>query len=177
MKNKISIQNYTTFINYVSDKIIEEGIEYREFWIAYTLATMFFDFKAETTKNGEIIVNDIWEQLDNVKVIPNNEQISVIDIVFNDFNICESGFPINYAVYNSMINKIDEKVRNHTTKENNKTPLNESLAFLVHKFTAGIDKYQEKLEDINFSEMFELLQTVSSELNNEKEGKVITSAK
>lgn len=181
MVNKISMQKYITFIDYVAKKIIEDGIEYKEFWIAYTTATMFFGYKANK-ENDEIDVNIVWDKLEGIKVNVDNEEYSLIDIIFNVHVLksFKNDFPIDYTVYKSMLEKIDYKINAYIQKENHKTPLSDALALLVYKLDTGIEQYQEKIKDINFSEIVELLQVVKSENNNSqtnKKGNGITSAK
>lgn len=165
-KKEFTFVDYLTFITAVTNKVIENGEEYKRFYIALIAANMFFNYEPETNENGDFNMNQVWNDLrafNGIKDADGNVVFANVDLYkicqpdYNEREILEKILPIDFYVYDDMLDAIDDKLYSYT----NRDTVKEAATNLINKVSNYVDEVSDKFNDLDIKEIVSQLASFS----------------
>ena len=163
--------DYLTFINAVVDETIKNGVEYKQFYITLTAASMFYNYEPEVDENGSFNMNDVWNDLhdfkdikteDNIKVFPGGLNLyklfrNTIFLSSEQIDVLDAILPIDISIFEEMLDVIDEKIEMYK----NKDEIKESVTRLINSIAEFVDNTKDTFEGVDLKEITNKMDTFS----------------
>lgn len=173
----ISYDKYVQFVDSVVNNTIEDGEEFKTFYIALMFAIVFLDYEPmHIDEEGRIIISDEWAELSKIKFTnENKETFYLTGTIFNLFiDFCDnSDFPISKDVFFDMLDVINKKLDNYYRRQAHITPLTESVVTLVNVATDYIVSMENQFKDTDINKLVSSLDTVTNAIKNVDKEKVV----
>lgn len=155
--------DYLTFINAVVEKTIENGIEYKNFYLTLTAANMFYGYEPIVDENGSFSINDVWNDLRHFNAIKDEngetiyKGIDFYRVIQNDlyhgegYNTVSTNdiLPIDYYIFEEMADAIADKIEEY----NNRDTVKESITNLINTISNFVDNMEKKYENVDIAEV------------------------
>lgn len=169
-----SFIDYLTFINAVVNETIKNGIEYKQFYITLTAASMFYSYEPEVDENGNFNMNDVWNYLhdfkdikdikteDNIKIFPGGLDLyklfkNTIFLSSEQIDVLDAILPIDISIFEEMLDVIDEKIEMYK----NKDEIKESVTRLINSIAEFVDNTKDTFEGVDLKEITNKMDTFS----------------
>jgi len=177
-----SFVDYLTFINAVVNETIKNGVEYKQFYITLTAASMFYSYEPEVDENGSFNINDVWNDLhdfkdikteDNIKVFPGGLDLyklfrNTIFLSSEQINVLGAILPIDISIFEEMLDVIDEKIEMYK----NKDEIKESVTRLINSIAEFVDNTKDTFEGVDLKEITNKMDTFSKTMKENDFGVV-----
>lgn len=177
-----SFIDYLTFINAVVDETIKNGVEYKQFYITLTAASMFYSYEPEVDEDGSFNMNDVWNYLhdfkdikteDNIKIFPGDLDLyklfrNTIFLSSEQIDVLDAILPIDISIFEEMLDVIDEKIEMYKNKDETK----ESVTRLINSIVEFVDNTKDAFEGVDLKEITNKMDTFSKTMKENDFGVV-----
>lgn len=172
--------DYLTFINAVVEKTIENGIEYKNFYLALFAANMFYDYEPETDESGNFNLNDVWNDLRHFKGIKDEDGNDIVEdengidiyFVFENLDMISEAdnadafvkkiIPIDFYIFKEMVDTINTKVDHW----NNRDTVKEAVTNLMNKISDYVDNMESKFDGVDIEETAKRVEKYADAIKN-----------
>ena len=156
--------DYLTFINAVVEKTIENGIEYKNFYLTLTAANMLYGYEPTVDENGSFSINEVWNDLRHFNWIKDENGETIFEGIdfygaitnsfyfYNESNSKVSAkdvSPIDYYIFEEMTDAIDDKIKEYQ----NRDTVKESITNLMNTISNFVDNMEKKYENVDITEV------------------------
>ena len=141
--------DYLTFINAVVEKTIENGVEYKNFYLTLTAANMFYGYEPIVDENGSFSINEVWNDLRHFNWIKDENGKTIYKGI--DFYRVSTNdiLPIDYYIFEEMADAIADKIEEY----NNRDTVKESITNLINTISNFVDNMEKKYENVDIAEV------------------------